>query len=568
MIGNVWSRPNSAVHLSRPRLVSEPGFNCPEGLELLLKKYIHMRNVSVPSTTIVLMGECVHQVEFNQAIADVLKSLDLTTISTYHLNVIDQNVQVKQRKLSEMLSYFVFYLCKDNIARTSRFKKLNHDRNIIAQVRPYILFVVDDTQKILTNYGHISQCRVYSDHILIDVLFVHKVLRRGDVLTALSDTQLQTELVAIKPRLIQPLHTVHLDIEFTVKTNETLEQRRVLFMLSADDAPYLRELSFVNRLDCMKPLAVIEPSERVLLPSTLPTTFYVGLLLSICIVSFAVGAGRALDVSSLLYQLSISILTSYAVKVPRMKKYFYVQRIALLTLFVPVLQWVFVTDYKNEVVAELTEPERDIFPIQADENLLRRAILPFRADQVYRRTTSFIQLIYGFELCYPASNRVQDYLGIPMKMKFVYIEFGPMMHPALRPSPVLSLIREYQLVSLIQRFLKFSPFNKFQIKTSVSESRYLHKAFFPNSSYLPEFDWEVIRELAAECNTIFRNKLLVKLPNRLSWCFQEVLIDHSQLSAKLRWEHILNVNRLFITLLSTSVFIAGIEICSMTRLFR
>lgn len=547
---------------------NEAALNCPQGLGGILEANINSRQVRISETTIVFIGDCVRHGEFGPAVADAIRRLAVTSVATSNLRLIDQSSAGSDRTLGELLKYFVFYVCNANSRLKSRLKRYNGNDNVVRLVAPYTLFVIDDSGKFDRELAHIIRCNVVSDHAFPDVLTV--VRRKAATLSPLNDTRLAVQLQALVRTPMQVLHAINIYVVLSLRSNRTQIHKGVLPIVGPGSSVIdHRELSIASRIECIKPLAVVEPSERALHPSTLSAEFYVGVLLSLCLVSWIVGANNLTQTSSIVYKLAVSILTSYDVTPPKSTRYFYVQRIALLTLFVPLLQWGFVNDYKNEVVAELTQPDRDKFTLDADPHMMKKPLLPYKQDAALVRLQTFSNLINGYEVCLPDSRAARDNLGIPLVTRNDVIDYGLGSPPLLRLSPALGVIREYNLMPLIPRFLSMRNTKMFfsMLKRSyVFDANTRKRMLFPKSKFHAENDWEAVREVIASCHAKYLRPN-PRYKHLLNWCFLEILCDHSQLSAKLRLRHLIHLRQLFIVLIATSCVVFLLE-CVAFRCIR
>lgn len=326
----------------------------------------------------------------------------------------------------------------------------------------------------------------------------------------------------------------------------------------------MREFVHSFNIVCLRPLAVVEPSEWALVKSFSPpfTIILSGTILIICLFT---SLGSIRDFILLLYQILSSVLTAQPVEVPHVHGRYKFQRLLLLGLFIVLFQCVIVNDYKTDVTSDLMEPERNI--AKFEKTIFPLSTLPYRISSAALKATAYFSFCSKNGFCFENPNALREGLNIPLEKleKFVVIytiDNTLLNGNILRPSGILLTINEHGLVPLNLRYTFNFSVAEGSNNRYENTAKFYHRKILPRSRWSPEKHWEALKELLATC---FGTETC-----NYDGGTQRIVIHDSDLSPVFRMEHLRGTMWLtsWLFIISAIILIEEITIKYLVRIYR
>lgn len=515
---------------------AEPGFECDGGLVGVFNRYLHQREVHSNKTMLSIFGHCISNPEFNHRLIGEMSKIPMTMISLPDkdkLSPVD----------APIFTYTIMYYCQYNTTN-SYYKQMIKNMETLMVFRSYVLFTMVKGVKTTTSeLASIRSCEVLNDHQLLDKFFVEKIKRNW--LAPQTHVNSYHDVCGVGPGRMQ----THIEISFDVKIKDgncTLFERgkpqfptftfvsfdRKLFhMLLRRPWRMMREFNFLQVAECVKPMAIVEPSEWALI-APLSRSFAGLSLLSILTICWISSLASVKEYKSLLYQVIMSIVTPQPVSVPQLHGLFQLQRLLLMGLFILLLQTILVNNFRTEFVSELMEPDRNL---KMFNNSFMFTTLPYRYSPMLFKGNIYQAFIQKGSACLADVGALKEALNIPLAKTDTRLSTYGMVYTTakgnlLRPSRVAVTLSEHGLMPIIRRYInKYKAFDD-PSNPYVRWAKQVHRANFPDSPWSPDRDWEALKQFLAECIGV-RSCEMGGGP-------QSIVMHNSEMSLVFRMEHL------------------------------
>lgn len=277
------------------------------------------------------------------------------------------------------------------------------------------------------------------------------------------------------------------------------------------DGTLLEQFSFNLQLVCLKPLAIVDPSEWTFVkPSSGPfSAFLFGTLFVVCLFS---SMCYLKEYRSLVYRNTTSTVTAQTEIVPHFRGLYKCQRLLLMGLYIVLFQVFLVNNFRTKLVTELLEPERDLRMYGTENHSVNYNIqlLPSRVSSDRLKIEVFWAFVQILPICYSQPDRIQDGLRIPLARSLgPLIAYSPNEGSAggdiLRPSMLLRDANEHGLISVTQTY-KHTSTTHMKVENFLTKTQAEKAHREPNSRWLPQKHWkasiEVFKSVMAQKHVV------------------------------------------------------------------